>query len=101
MELRYKQRWEPEVRKFFRDIVSVFQIDEVHYATFYGTCENLNTFHIANNALTNEGLTFKSTTGQIRKHPAFQIKKDSWGSFLMGLKALGLHETKKIGRPGG
>ena len=102
MKLTAKQRWTKEAGKFFRDITKIYEIDEKHFAVFYGTIENLDRFYVANAEIKRDGITFKTTTGQIRKNPATQIAKDSWGSFLMGLKALGLHEYQaKLGRPPG
>lgn len=102
MRLTAKRAWLKEARKFFRDITSEFQIEKKHYATFYGTCENLNDFYSAKELIKNQGMTFETQTGQIRKNPACQIQKDSWSAFLQGLKVLGLHGYQnKVGRPGG
>lgn len=102
MKLTAKQKWTKEARQFFRDITKIYEIDEKHQAVFYGTIENLNRFHIANDEINEDGMTFKTESGQIRKHPACQIMKESWSGFLMGLKALGLHEYQaRLGRPPG
>ena len=102
MKLTAKQSWTREARKFFRDITKIYQIDEKHYAVFYGTIENLDRFYISNAEVKRDGITFKTKTGQIRKNPATQIAKEAWSSFLLGLKALGLHEyQEKLGRPPG
>jgi len=100
--LRAKRRWTTEARGFFRDITAQFEIDEKHHAIFYGTCENLDRFYRCNEILQTDGLTFKTESGQVRKHPACQISKDSWSGFLQGMKSLGLHEYQsKLGRPPG
>ncbi len=101
IKLKSKQSWTKEARKFFRHITSRFEIDEKHYAVFYGTVENLDRFYLCDELVESEGMTFKTSTGQIRKNPACQIQKDAWSAFLLGLKAMGLHEYQKLGRPGG
>ena len=102
MNLTSKQKWCKEARKFFRDIINLYEIDEKHHAVFYGTVHNLNQFYIASKEIETDGITFKTKTGQIRKNPACQVQKDAWSAFLMGLKALGLYEYQKQGRkPGG
>jgi len=102
MVLKSKQSWTKEARRFFRDITKVYEIDEKHFAVFYGTIENLDRFYQASNKINKDGMTFKTESGQIRKHPACQIAKEAWSGFLMGLKALGLHEyQEKLGRPPG
>lgn len=102
MKLSAKQSWTKEARKFFRDITKIYEIDEKHHAVFYGTIENLNRFYIANDEINQDGMTFKTESGQIRKNPACQIMKESWSGFLMGLKAMGLFEYQaKLGRPPG
>jgi hypothetical protein len=101
MELRSKQKWTKEARQFFRHITERYEIDEKHHAVFYGTVENLNGFYLAKEIVETEGMIFKTSTGQIRKNPACAVQKDAWSSFLLGLKALGLHEYQKMGRPGG
>jgi len=102
MNLKSRISWTKEARLFFRHITGEFQIDEKHYAIFYGTIENLNRFYLCNGKIEKEGMTFTTSTGQIRKNPACQIQKDAWSAFLLGLKALGLHEYQnKLGRPPG
>ena len=102
MKLTGKKSWIKEARKFFRDITKIYEIDEKHHAVFYGTIENLNRFYLCNTIIEAEGMTFKTESGQIRKHPACQVQKDSWSAFLLGLKALGLHEyQERLGRPPG
>ncbi len=102
MKLRCKREWTKEARQFFKHITTKFQIDEKHHAVFYGTCENLDMFYRANELIAAQGMTFTTSTGQIRKNPATAIKKDAWSAFLLGLKALGLHEYQaKLGRPPG
>ncbi len=101
-KLTTKRCWEKEAKQFFRHIMAKYQIDEKHHAVFYGTVENLNRFYLALKLVETEGMTFKTETGQIRKNPACAIQKDAWSSFLLGLKALGLHEYQtKLGRPPG
>ena len=101
-KLTARRAWKKEARQFFRHITGKYQIDEKHYAVFYGTIENLNRFYLCNEIIKKEGMTFKTSTGQIRKNPACQIQKDCWSAFLLGLKALGLHEYQnKLGRPPG
>lgn len=101
-KLTAKRDWTPEARQFFKHIIGKFHIDEKHHAVFYGTVENLNRFYMAQKIIEAEGMTFKTETKQIRKNPACTIQKDAWSSFLLGLKALGLHEYQaKLGRPGG
>jgi len=100
-KLTAKSSWTPEARQFFRHIERKFYIDEKHHAVFYGTVENLNDFYASDALIKLQGMTFLTKTGQIRKNPACQIKKDSWSAFLLGLKAMGLHEYQTKGRPGG
>ena len=102
MKLKSKRAWVKEARQFFRHITGKFQIDEKHHAVFFGTVENLNDFYAAKELIKTDGMTFKTQTGQIRKNPACQVQKDAWSAFLLGLKALGLHEYQsKLGRPPG
>ena len=102
MKLVCKQKWTKEARQFFRHIIDSYHIDEKHHAVFYGTCENLNNFYLADALIKADGMVFKTESGQIRKNPACQVQKDAWSAFLLGLKALGLHEYQaKLGRPPG
>ncbi|NQT70090.1 MAG: P27 family phage terminase small subunit [Desulfobacteraceae bacterium] len=102
MKLTAKRTWTKEARQFFIHIKGKFQIDEKHHAVFYGTVENLNDFYKAKELVRSDGMTFKTPSGQIRKNPACGIQKDAWSAFLLGLKALGLHEYQaKLGRPPG
>ena len=101
-KLQAKQHWTKEARKFFRDITKKFHIDEKHHATFYGTCENLNRFYLANTDIMENGITFKTASGTIHKNPACAIQKEAWGAYIVGLRALGLYEPQgKVGNPGG
>ena len=102
MKLPVKQRWHKEAKTFFRYIEKKYTIDEKHRSTFYGTTDNLDIFHEQIDTIKQEGATYRSKSGQIKKHPSWQIAKEAWSGFLMGLKALGLHEYQaKLGRPPG
>jgi len=101
MKLRAKNEWEPETRTFFRDVISIYEVDEAHRSLFMGTCENLDRFYRCHKKLKVEGETFSTKTGQVKKHPLCQVLKDSWSGFLMGLKGLGLLHMQKTGRPPG
>ena len=102
MNLSAKRSWEKEAREFFRDIINQFHIEPRNRHAFLGTCENLNNFYVAKKKVDAEGITFTTANGQIRKHPACGVMKDSWSAFLLGLKCIGLHEFQgKMGRPPG
>ena len=102
MKLPAKQKWHKEARAFFNEIKGMYEIDEKHRAAFYGTTDNLDRYNVASDQLNSEGITYKTESGQIKKHPACQIAKESWSGFLMGLKAMGLFEYQaKLGRPPG
>ena len=101
MKLRTKQKWGKEAKAFFRQITHDFELNSQHISLFYGTIEHLNTFYLANDILKSEGLVIQPEGGQSRKNPAFQISKDSWSGFIIGLKALGLHEFQSKGLKGG
>ena len=101
VKLTARRDWSKEAREFFRHINGKFEIDEKHYALFYGTVENLDRFYRCNEIIKTEGITFTTATGQIRKNPVCQVQKDCWSAFLLGLKALGLHEYQRLGRPPG
>jgi phage terminase small subunit len=100
-KLHYKRYWRKETRQFFQHITGQCEIDWKHFAMFYGTCENLDRFYVADEEIKRNGITFTTSGGQIRRNPACLIAKDSWAAFITGMKALGLYEFHKTGRPPG
>ena len=101
-----KKYWYPQVRKFFRAVVQKFDLESFELEIFYGCCDNLNRFHEAKEILDKDGITFTTTSGQIKKHPATELERQGWMSFLAGMKQLkftdaiqALEQPKKLGRP--
>ncbi len=109
MKAPAKKAWHPEVRKFFRLILSKYEMGAHELTIFRGTCDNLNRFMQAKKLMDEQGIVITSPTGILKKHPAAEIERQSWLAFIAGMKALAINEAydelapprRKPGRPSG
>lgn len=88
MSISAKKNWLPAVKRFFRKIVSKFDLEAHELEILHGTCDCLQRFYEVREILDRDGLVFKTESGQIKKHPLAEVERQSWASFLSGMKAL-------------
>jgi len=87
---RPRPEWGKETRKFYAQIKRDFDVEPEMVHALLGTCERLNRFYECREILLAEGLTFKTSTGQVKAHPLLVEQKNTWAGFLAGIKLLGL-----------
>ena len=90
MKLRAKAKWHPETKKFFRSTCSEWDFPDDEARVLFATCEQLNLYWTSTDELTKGGLTFTTSTGQIKKNPLADVVKNSWAGFLAGCRLLGI-----------
>ena len=93
MTPRYGKKWSKEAKNLWRSIHADYDIDAHQVEILRAACEALSRMHQARDILILEGLTFTTSTGAIRKHPACSIEKDSHTQFIQSIKALGIEKA--------
>jgi P27 family predicted phage terminase small subunit len=93
--------WRPEVQNFYDDIIKNFELEADSLKVFQVACHSLNRYLEAKEKLDNEGTTYMTSTGNIKKHPANEIEKVAKSQFLQAMRMLGISdvEPKPPGRP--
>lgn len=98
------KEWLPATKRWFTSVLDSWELDGEYMELLFGTAANLDRYWRCEEILAAEGLTIVYETGQIRKHPASEISKNSWAAFLAGVRQLKLEdpaETRRPGRPDG
>jgi len=99
----YGRQWPPEAKRLWREIHTQFALEADELELLRTACDALARLYQARDQLDREGLTFKTATGQIRKHPANEIEKNARAGFISSLKALNFEwdptEKRNVGRP--
>jgi P27 family predicted phage terminase small subunit len=94
-----------EARALWRDIHNDFEVGADAREILRVGCMSLTRYLEAKEILDREGLTFKTASGQVKKHPVCSVEKDSLTSFLQAMRLLGLEfeqpKPKGPGRPPG
>jgi P27 family predicted phage terminase small subunit len=93
--------WRPEVQKFFDQILSEFDLEADSMKVFQVACNSLDRYLEAKEKLDNEGITYMTQSGNIKKHPANEIEKVAKAQFLQAMRMLGISavEPNRPGRP--
>ena len=95
--------WHREIKQYYRFLHSEFDIPQEHFNLVTGLCDQLNLCIKCRAEIEDQGITYKTTGGLIRQHPACTIWKNAWAGALQGIKILGLdkpdEEPKRPARP--
>ena len=102
--MRYPKSLGPWGRKFYKEVLTRWDFSGEELLVLEGTANALDSFHRAREILATQGTLYETDRGT-KQRPEVAIMKDSWRSFLMGLKTLRLdlpeEKTKTVGRPEG
>ena len=96
----------PEAKKLWYSTQDVYDLGTDAFEVLRAACLSLTNFLNAQDLIQAEGMTVKSKTGVIKKHPAMEIVKAERAGFLQATKLLGLDfnedDFKRLpGRPPG
>ena len=99
---RANTEWQKPVKRFWYDSLNDFEFGADGLEVLRMACNCLNRFLEAKEAIDTEGVTFKTESGQIKKHPAAEVEKTARQGFLQAVKMLGFEvdEKRPVGRPG-
>ena len=91
----------PEARRRWKAFVEDYDFEDLHLSFLECAMEALMRMRDAQKEIEEEGVTYKKPTGDIARHPATLIEKESRLAYLSALGKLGLNmEPPKIpGRP--
>jgi hypothetical protein len=91
-------------RDFFQKVTALYVIPEELLSLLVVTSEALDSYYAAKAVLDTEGMSYKTTSGQIKQRPEALLLKESRRAFFDGIRLLGLNEEgeakKPVGRPG-
>lgn len=87
---RANSTWRPEVKRFWYDVLNEFEIEPSLLTILKTSANALQRLLDAQEIINEQGLTFTTNSGNIKKHPAIEIEKVSRIGFLQSFKALGL-----------
>lgn len=95
--------WGKKARALWRQVCREWQLGPDALEVLRTACDSLDRYHRAQRVLQIEGLTFSSSSGQLKKHPCCEIVKNERAGFLAAIRVLGLEQdgdkSKEIGRP--
>jgi P27 family predicted phage terminase small subunit len=80
----------PEMKKFFKKIMTDFDLDTHHVTLLTKACECLDRAEEARQMVTADGLTTTDRYGSIKPHPCCKLELDYKASARMLLRELGL-----------
>jgi P27 family predicted phage terminase small subunit len=80
----------PSSKKWFREVVTTWALEEHHRRLLVGACEALDRAAEARKAIETDGPYFKNRFGEVRKHPAIGVERDSMAVFARFLRELAL-----------
>ena len=95
MRPRAPQDLRSEAKRLWRDIVAQWEFSPDALAVLKIMVWAFGSYLDAKEILDQEGRTFKTTSGQIKKHPMVEIEKTSRAAFLQAVKQLDLQEEEK------
>lgn len=92
-----------ESKAIWRQICEEWELDTQALILLRTALEAFDRYHQARKQLSTEGLTVKSPTGQVRRHPATDVERQARASFLQSWRMLnlGIEPPGDIGRPPG
>lgn len=94
-----------EAEKLWDSVLSDFDLGQAEIEILRVACLSLSEFLEARQGLSEQGLTFRTASGQIKQNPLILIEKVAGSRFLSAMNSLSLEyrENPKanIGRPGG
>ena len=93
--------WRSEVQIFFDEILKNFELEADSLKVFQVACHSLDRYLEAKEKLDREGITYMTSTGNVKKHPANEIEKVAKAQFLQAMRMLGISdlEPNRPGRP--
>lgn len=101
---RADKKWNKKVRAFWKASHKAYEFDVDGLEILRVACMSLDRYLQACEILDVEGVTFETTSGQVKKHPANEIEKNARQGFLQAVKMLGIsldnEEKRRPGRPG-
>jgi P27 family predicted phage terminase small subunit len=86
-------------KKWFRQTVEKFVLDEHHLKLLTGAAEALDRATEARNAIAKDGAYQRNRFGELRKHPALGVERDAMTTFARLLRELGLDVGNDAPRP--
>ena len=102
--MRYPKSLGTWGRKFWKEVLTRWDFSGEELLVLEGTANALDSFHRAREILANQGTLYETSRG-VKMRPEVAIMKDSWRSFLAGVKTLRLdlpeEKQKTVGRPTG
>ncbi len=84
--------WHKKVKAFYRKILNEWQIESDGFETFVGTCVSLQRCYQCREQLAKDGITFTTSTGQIKAHPMISSEQKYFAAFMAGMKHLSLED---------
>jgi len=103
--MTYKKNWRPSVRKLWNECTTTFPLDHAEAKEILTVaCDSLENYYRARDTIYLEGLTYKTNSGLIKRHPASAIMRQERTGFLAAMKSLNLEwdpdaEPVVMGRP--
>jgi P27 family predicted phage terminase small subunit len=93
--------WRREVQNFYDDIIKNFELEADSLKVFQVACHSLDRYLESKEKLDSEGITYMTSTGILKKNPAFEVEKVSKAQFLQAMRMLGISdvEPNRPGRP--
>lgn len=86
-------------RKFWRDTVDTFDLEQHHLELLRRACEAMDTADVAGEVLREKGTTFNNRFGEPRPRPEVAIERDSRVAIARLLRELGLDAPPTDARP--
>ena len=98
MKSRIPRHLSKEARGIWRTIENEWELDGHSKIILLVALEAFDEFRAAQAELKKDGMTFKTPTNQLKKHPALEVLKVARGQFLHSWKMLnlGIEPPKEI-----
>ena len=96
----YPKNLRPEAKRLWRQVHEDFELDPPGRELLRVGIMSLSNYLEARDKLAEEGMTFKTKSGQVKKHPLIEVMKFERAGFLSSMSQLGLDyndETPKRG----
>ena len=100
-ERRAPRHLHPATRKWFREVVSEWGLEEHHVRILIGACEAFDRCTQAREVIDREGLTYLDRFDAPRARPEIAVERDSRTAFLRAVRELDLdcEPPAQPGRP--
>jgi len=95
-----KRTWLKPAKDFYKSVIDGWQLSPEDIPLLVATCERLNSFWECQKTIDEDGMSFQTSLGEIKKHPLLATQKDCWTGYLQGVRALDLTESTDKRRPG-